>query len=82
MDRLFDHFVGTREKRLRYSQAKRRGGSEIDDQLEVGRLLNGDVCGLCSAQQLDQLSGPNVPVDPVETRPIGDEAALLGRGGK
>ena len=36
---LFDNLVGAGEERLRYGEAERLGGLQIDDQLEFGRLL-------------------------------------------
>jgi hypothetical protein len=36
----FDYLVGTGEQRLRHGEAERLGGIEVDDQLELGRLLN------------------------------------------
>jgi hypothetical protein len=41
--RLFDHLVGAGEQRVRHGEAERFGGLEIDHQLELGRLLNGEV---------------------------------------
>jgi hypothetical protein len=79
---LFDHLVGALQERLRNCQTEGLRGLEIDGKFELGRLLNGNIGGLCAAQQLDQLPGKNVPVNLVETRPIGDEAALLGCSGK
>src|SRR4029077_5905330 len=39
----FDHLVGSREQRRWNSQTKSFGRLEIDDQIEFGRLLNGQV---------------------------------------
>ena len=36
-DRLFDHFVGGREKRLRDGKAECPRGLKVDDQLELRR---------------------------------------------
>jgi hypothetical protein len=37
--RLFDHLVGTGEQWRRHVEAERLGGSQIDDEIEFGRLL-------------------------------------------
>jgi hypothetical protein len=42
----FDHLVGASEERGRHGQAQRLGGLEIDYQLELGWLLDGQVRGL------------------------------------
>src|SRR5215468_1351301 len=39
----FDDLVGAGEDRWRYGQPERLRGIEVDDQLEPGRLLNGQV---------------------------------------
>src|SRR5262245_11648207 len=40
---LFDHLVGASEQRRRHLDAERLGGFEIDDQLELGGLQDGQV---------------------------------------
>jgi len=41
--RLLDHLVGKREQRRRHVDAKRLGGLEVNDQLELSRLHNRQV---------------------------------------
>jgi hypothetical protein len=41
-----DDLVGAGEDRWRNGEAERLGGVEIDDQLEVGRLLDRQIGGL------------------------------------
>ena len=43
----FDHVVGEGEQRLRDRQTERRGGLEVNDQLELGRPFDWNVAGLC-----------------------------------
>jgi hypothetical protein len=38
--RSFDHLVGERKQRWRYTQSERLGGLEVDDKLEFIRSLN------------------------------------------
>ena len=38
--RLFDHKVGAAKRRKRYGKAEGLGGFQIDDQLDLGGLLN------------------------------------------
>ena len=49
---LFDHLVGTREQRGRYGEAERLGSSEIENELELGRLLHGQIARFGSFENL------------------------------
>ena len=40
---LFDHLVGAGEEGLRHGEAERLGGVQADDQLELARLLHGQL---------------------------------------
>jgi hypothetical protein len=45
-----DHLVGAGEKRLRYGEAQRLSGFEIDDQVELGWLVDRQITGFGSRQ--------------------------------
>src|SRR6266446_10676487 len=49
---LFDHVVGLGEQRGRHSEAERIRGLAIDDEFELGRLLDRKVGGLGALQDL------------------------------
>src|SRR5262245_42062395 len=49
---LFDHLVGAGEQHRRHLNAERLGGRQIDDEIEFGWLLDRDISGLRSAQNL------------------------------
>src|SRR5215469_6257753 len=49
---LLDHFVCAGEQRRRHGEAERLRGRQIDDEVELGRLLDRDVGWLRSAQNL------------------------------
>src|SRR5437867_10956497 len=54
---LLNNLVCSQEQRLRNRQAERLGGLQVDDQLELRRLLDGQVGGLCAFQDLvDEIS--------------------------
>jgi hypothetical protein len=48
-ERLFDHLVGTGEQRRRHSYAKRFCGGQVDDKVELGRLLDRNIARLATA---------------------------------
>jgi hypothetical protein len=43
--RLVDHLIRTRQQHVEHRAAERLGGLEIDDQLKLGRGLNGRSAG-------------------------------------
>jgi hypothetical protein len=47
---LFDHLIGPQQERFRYRQAERLGGRQIDNEIELGRLLDRNVGWLRTAQ--------------------------------
>jgi hypothetical protein len=49
---LFDHFVGATQHRKRHCQAECLGGLEIDDQFDLGRLLNRQISGFRAVKNL------------------------------
>src|SRR5262249_9391235 len=49
---LFDHLIRPQQQRLRDRQAKRLGRLQINHQLELGRLLDGQVGGLGALEDL------------------------------
>src|SRR5437868_2588701 len=46
------HLIGTHQDRFGDRDAERFGGLEVDDQLELGRLLYGEVARLCALEDL------------------------------
>ena len=49
---LFDNLVGACEQRGRYIESERVGSRQIDDEIELGRLLDRDFAGLRSPKNL------------------------------
>jgi hypothetical protein len=52
---LLDHLVGTGEDRLRQGEAERLGGLEVDRELEMGRLLHGQLAGRGAAKDTNHV---------------------------
>src|SRR5262245_13008052 len=49
---LLDHLVDAQQERLGDGQAECLGGREVDDEIELGGLLDREVARLCPAQNL------------------------------
>ena len=50
LPRLFDHFVGEHKQVMRNGEAECLGRLQVDDEIEFGRLLDGNVGGLLAMQ--------------------------------
>jgi hypothetical protein len=74
--RSFDHLVGTGERSGREGDAKGLRGLEVDDKLELGGLLDGEVGGRGALQDLVDVDR-GAPSEIRETRTIGEQAAGL-----
>src|SRR5260370_25737101 len=75
---LFDHFVSQQLHRYRYIDAERLGGLHVDDQLEPGGLLDGEVGGLGALEDLVHVHRA-APKQVVDVGAIGDETADLDK---
>ena len=53
----FDHLIGAGEQRRRDDEAKRLGSLKVDDQLELGRLHDGQVDRLDAGKDFARRSG-------------------------
>src|SRR6266478_2419618 len=75
---LLGHLIRPLQERRRDRQAEGLRGLEVDDQLDVHWLLDGEVCGLDALQDL-----VNVPrgatVQRRQVRPIAHQGAVLGK---
>src|SRR6516164_2907721 len=73
-----DHLVSAQQERLWDRQAEPLGGREIDDKFESGRLLDRNIAGLRTAQNLvDQLGG--APEQVWEVWSVGHQTARLNK---
>src|SRR5215216_97857 len=82
---LFDHFVGEREQRMRDGNAEHPGGLGVDDELELARLHDRQVCGLGARQNATGIGANLTPsicnIGPVAHQParFGEFACAKGR---
>jgi hypothetical protein len=76
LQKLLNQLVGTGKKRSRDSDAQRLRGFHVDHQLRFGRLLDWQFGGLCSLQDLVDVSGKAlVAVD--KTRAVGHQTSFV-----
>src|SRR5262249_44588243 len=79
MMQLFDHLIGDLPEMQRHIEAERPGGLEIDEKLELGRLLHWQVAGFGtgrrSAEQVDRRVRP--PTDDQRHEPRRAAADML-----
>jgi hypothetical protein len=47
---LIDHLIGAQQDGFRYFEPERLGSAQVDDEIELGRLLDRDVAWLRPAQ--------------------------------
>src|SRR5262249_46153858 len=74
--RLFDHFVGTQQKRFWNLQTERLCGRQIDDEIELGRPFNGQVRRFGTAEFfVDKIGSTAEKIEQV--RPVGRQSARL-----
>src|SRR5262245_16024238 len=72
----FDHLVGAQQDRGRQLDANRLGGLEVDQQLELRRLLDGQIGGLGAAcYPVNELGDARELRR--DARPVGQQAARL-----
>ena len=53
----FDHLVGAGEQRRRHVEAERLRHDQVNDEVELGRLLDRKIGGLRPANLVDQVAG-------------------------
>src|SRR5215218_1735839 len=73
----FDHFVGEREQRMRDGNAEHPGGLGVDDELELARLHDWQVCGLGARQNATGI-GANLTPSVCNIRPVAHQPARFG----
>ena len=71
---LFDHLVGAVEQRPRNSDPERRGGVEVDNQLELDRGLDGKLARLLALKDAIGI-GCRAPIRIELVNSVGQQAA-------
>src|SRR5262245_47508419 len=66
---LLDQLVRKREQRGRHGETERLSDLDVDDQLELSRLLDGEVGGLSTLQDLVHQGG-SPPQEEDDARPV------------
>src|SRR5215475_12198509 len=73
---LFDQLVCAYEQRGRHSETERLGNLDINDQLELSRLLDGEVGRLSTLQDLVH-EGGKPPEEIDDARPVRHQAPRI-----
>src|SRR5215207_11274049 len=74
MAELLDYFISAGQERVWHPKAKPLCGLQIDDQLELGRLLNRQVGGLGTLEDPTDVEARQA-VSPRDAGPVTDQAA-------
>ena len=74
----FDDLVGAAECQWRDREAERRGGLEIDHQLELGGPQEGQVGGLFTLENPGRVD-PELALNFVNDWPVGHQSACFGK---
>jgi hypothetical protein len=53
---LFDHFIGTREQGRGHGEAQRLRRDQVDDEIELARLLDRKIGWFCPSQDFVRIS--------------------------
>src|SRR6266576_458033 len=70
----FNDLIGAGEHRWRNFDTKRLGGLEVDDKLELGRILHRQIGGLLAPKDAIDVAR-HAPVRIDRIRPVGDQTS-------
>src|SRR5262249_35239284 len=74
---LFDHLIGAQHYGWGYHKAKRAGGLEIQDHLELGRKLHREITRLLAAQNAINIGGGGTK-EVYRVDSVGEQTTLSG----